>query len=104
MLRRQEPLPDSFPLKYRRKAELLAEATQLYQREPMLALPFTPLGNCTPARMAALKVLLDQNLRSSDGPLPSWITEGASGQIIELRFNNVPPPHGHPRKGFQQTQ
>ena len=98
-LRRQEPLPDSFPLKYRRMAELLAEATQLYQWEPMLALPFRPIGNCTPARMAALKVLLDRNLGSSDRPLPPWITEGASGQIIELRFNSVPPPHGHSPEG-----
>ena len=98
LLRRQESLPSEFPPVHRRMAELLAEATQLYQWEHMLALPVGVRGMCSPARMAALKVLLDRKQGNliANRPPPPWVTTGVEGQIIELRFNSVPPPQGLP--------
>ena len=59
MVRRQEALPEAYPPVYRKRAELLAEATQLYQWERMASVPAgNNHGECSPARMAALLVLL----------------------------------------------
>ena len=100
LVRRQEALPEAYPPVYRKRAELLAEATQLYQWERMASLPEgNNHGECTPARMAALLVLLARKQGGRDRTPPPWVNEGAEGQIIELRFNSVPPPADLPTGG-----
>ena len=100
MVRSQEALPDNYPPVYRKRAELLAEATQLYQWEQMARLPTgNNHGECTPARMAALLVLLARKQGGRVRTPPPWVNEGAGGQIIELRFNSVPPPADLPTGG-----
>ena len=100
LVRRQEALPESYPPVYRKRAELLAEATQLYQWERMASLPASNNhGECSPARMAALLVLLARKQGGRVRTPPPWVTEGAEGQIIELRFNSVPPPADLPTGG-----
>jgi hypothetical protein len=91
-VRSQQALPAEFPPPYKRMAELMAAATQLYQWEPMMGV--SAQGTCSPARMAALKIILDRQRGDTARPIPPWIQSGGAGQVVSLRLNSIPPPQG----------
>jgi hypothetical protein len=88
----QQALQAEFPPPYKRIAELMATATQLYQLEPMTGVSVQ--GTCSPARMAVLKIILDCQRGDTTLPTPPWLQSGGAGQVVLLRLSSIPPQQG----------
>lgn len=98
-VRRQEQFPQNAPVEYRSLAECFMTVAPLQQWELLASVPeLQGRCNATPERMIALG-LVHARGRARTRPLPPCVESGASGQFIELRFNNVPPPPAPPTGG-----
>ena len=95
-VRRQEPISAEEPADYKATAELMGEASPLWQWALMEAVPGLS-GRCDagPARMTALRIILERP-HARVRVVPPSVKAGSSGQLIEVRFNNVPPPRTSP--------
>jgi hypothetical protein len=95
-VRRQEQISADEPVDYRATAKLMGEASLLWQWALMEAVPGL-LGPCDagPARMTALRIILERP-HARVRVVPPSVKAGLSGQLIEVRFNSVPPPRTYP--------
>lgn len=95
-VRRQEQISADEPAEYKATAELLGEASSLWQWALMDSVPgLSGRCNAGPARMTALRIILERP-RARTKSLPPCIGAGLPGQLIEVRFSNVPPPLASP--------
>jgi hypothetical protein len=95
-VRRQEQMSADEPADYKATAELMGEASPLWQWALMEAVPGLS-GRCDagPARMTALRIILERP-HARVRVVPPSVKAGLTGQLIEVRFNNVPPPRTSP--------
>ena len=97
-VRRQEQISADESADYKATAELMGEVSPLWQWALMDTVPGLS-GRCDagPARMTALRIILERpHARVRD--LPPSVRAGMSGQLIEVRFSNVPPPRTSPSR------
>jgi hypothetical protein len=84
------------PANYKATAELMGEASPLWQWALMEAVPgLSGLCDAGPARMTVLRIILER-LHARVRVVPPSVKAGLSGQLIEVLFNNVPPPQTSP--------
>ncbi len=91
-VRRQEQMSADEPADYKATAELIGEASPLWQWALMEAVPGLS-GQCDagPARMTALSIILERQ-HARVRVVPPSVKAGLSGQLIEVRFNNRVSP------------